>query len=270
KVAVDGSDEFTLFAQQVNRVVEEKQRQTHEILHAKESAVAANRAKSVFLANMSHEIRTPLNGIMGMTEILSQSELSPHQQEVVDDIDTSSQTLLALLNDILDLSKIESGRLELSLVEADIREVVYQSVILFQSKATSKQLELDISLDENIPARVMVDDHRIKQIITNLVSNAVKFTEQGYISVDVSYEEALEQGRGSLTFLIKDSGIGIERDKLATIFEPFTQEDEGVSRQFGGTGLGLAICRQLVSMMGGKLVATSTKGVGTCFGFSIE
>ncbi|ODX26797.1 hybrid sensor histidine kinase/response regulator [Vibrio parahaemolyticus] len=270
KVAVDGSDEFTLFAQQVNRVVEEKQRQTHEILHAKESAVAANRAKSVFLANMSHEIRTPLNGIMGMTEILSQSELSPHQQEVVDDIDTSSHTLLALLNDILDLSKIESGRLELSLVEADIREVVYQSVILFQSKATSKQLELDISLDENIPARVMVDDHRIKQIITNLVSNAVKFTEQGYISVDVSYEEALEQGRGSLTFLIKDSGIGIERDKLATIFEPFTQEDEGVSRQFGGTGLGLAICRQLVSMMGGKLVATSTKGVGTCFGFSIE
>lgn len=262
KVAVDGSDEFTLFAQQVNRVVEEKQRQTHEILHAKESAVAANRAKSVFLANMSHEIRTPLNGIMGMTEILSQSELSPHQQEVVDDIDTSSQTLLALLNDILDLSKIESGRLELSLVEADIREVVYQSVILFQSKATSKQLELDISLDENIPARVMVDDHRIKQIITNLVSNAVKFTEQGYISVDVSYEEALEQGRGSLTFLIKDSGIGIERDKLATIFEPFTQEDEGVSRQFGGTGLGLAICRQLVSMMGGKLVATSTKGGG--------
>ncbi|TNY73750.1 hybrid sensor histidine kinase/response regulator [Vibrio parahaemolyticus] len=270
KVAVDGSDEFTLFAQQVNRVVEEKQRQTHEILHAKESAVAANRAKSVFLANMSHEIRTPLNGIMGMTEILSQSELSPHQQEVVDDIDTSSHTLLALLNDILDLSKIESGRLELSLVEADIREVVYQSVILFQSKATSKQLELDISLDENIPARVMVDDHRIKQIITNLVSNAVKFTEQGYISVDVSYEEALEQGRGSLTFLIKDSGIGIERDKLATIFEPFTQEDEGVSRQFGGTGLGLAICRQLVSMMGGKLVATSTKGGGTCFGFSIE
>ncbi|MDW2041419.1 sensor histidine kinase, partial [Vibrio sp. 2130-1] len=223
-----------------------------------------------FLANMSHEIRTPLNGIMGMTEILSQSELSPHQQEVVDDIDTSSHTLLALLNDILDLSKIESGRLELSLVEADIREVVYQSVILFQSKATSKQLELDISLDENIPARVMVGDHRIKQIITNLVSNAVKFTEQGYILVDVSYEEALEQGRGSLTFLIKDSGIGIERDKLATIFEPFTQEDEGVSRQFGGTGLGLAICRQLVSMMGGKLVATSTKGVGTCFGFSIE
>ncbi|MDF5410210.1 histidine kinase dimerization/phospho-acceptor domain-containing protein, partial [Vibrio parahaemolyticus] len=178
-----------IFAQQVNRVVEEMQRQTEEILHAKESAVSANRAKSVFLANMSHEIRTPLNGIMGMTEILSQSELSSHQQEVVDDIDSSSQTLLTLLNDILDLSKIESGRLELSLVEADIREVVYQSMILFQSKATSKQLKFGINLAENIPIRVMVDDHRVKQVVTNLVSNAVKFTESGHVCVDVSYEE---------------------------------------------------------------------------------
>ncbi|MFB1074368.1 ATP-binding protein [Vibrio diabolicus] len=270
KVKVDGSDELTIFAQQVNRVVEEKQRQTDEILHAKESAVSANRAKSVFLANMSHEIRTPLNGIMGMTEILSQSELSSHQQEVVDDIDSSSQTLLTLLNDILDLSKIESGRLELSLVEADIREVVYQSMVLFQSKATSKQLELGINLAENIPTRVMVDDHRIKQVITNLVSNAVKFTESGHIRVDVSYDELPENERGTLMFKVEDTGIGIEQDKLTTIFEPFTQEDEGVSRQFGGTGLGLAICRQLVSMMGGQLIATSTKGVGTCFEFSIE
>ncbi|MGI2934934.1 ATP-binding protein [Vibrio diabolicus] len=270
KVKVDGSDELTIFAQQVNRVVEEKQRQTDEILHAKESAVSANRAKSVFLANMSHEIRTPLNGIMGMTEILSQSELSSHQQEVVDDIDSSSQTLLTLLNDILDLSKIESGRLELSLVEADIREVVYQSMVLFQSKATSKQLELGINLAENIPTRVMVDDHRIKQVITNLVSNAVKFTESGHIRVDVSYDALPENERGTLMFKVEDTGIGIEQDKLTTIFEPFTQEDEGVSRQFGGTGLGLAICRQLVSMMGGQLIATSTKGVGTCFEFSIE
>ncbi|ELA7357529.1 ATP-binding protein [Vibrio alginolyticus] len=270
KVKVDGSDELTIFAQQVNRVVEEMQRQTEEILHAKESAVSANRAKSVFLANMSHEIRTPLNGIMGMTEILSQSELSSHQQEVVDDIDSSSQTLLTLLNDILDLSKIESGRLELSLVEADIREVVYQSMILFQSKATSKQLKFGINLAENIPIRVMVDDHRVKQVVTNLVSNAVKFTESGHVCVDVSYEELLEKERGVLTFKVEDTGIGIDQDKLTTIFEPFTQEDEGVSRQFGGTGLGLAICCQLVSMMGGKLVATSTKGVGTCFEFSIE
>ncbi|CAH1592076.1 Histidine kinase [Vibrio owensii] len=270
KVAVDGNDEFTIFAQQVNRMMEEQNRQTEEILKTKESAISANRAKSVFLANMSHEIRTPLNGIIGMTEILSQSDLSDHQKEVLTDIDTSSHTLLTLLNDILDLSKIESGHLQLSLIETDIREVVYQSMILFQSKATSKQLELNINLDERIPPRIMVDDHRIKQIIMNLVSNAVKFTHEGHISVDVDYQESTTQKSVFLTFRVADTGVGIERDKLNTIFEPFTQEDEGISRQFGGTGLGLAICRQLVAMMGGKLTATSSKGIGTSFEFSIE
>lgn len=270
KVAVDGNDEFTIFAQQVNRMMEEQNRQTKEILKTKESAISANRAKSVFLANMSHEIRTPLNGIIGMTEILSQSDLSDHQKEVLTDIDTSSHTLLTLLNDILDLSKIESGHLQLSLIETDIREVVYQSMILFQSKATSKQLELNINLDERIPPRIMVDDHRIKQIIMNLVSNAVKFTHEGHISVDVDYQESTTQKSVFLTFRVTDTGVGIERDKLNTIFEPFTQEDEGISRQFGGTGLGLAICRQLVAMMGGKLTATSSKGIGTSFEFSIE
>ncbi|MET2852210.1 ATP-binding protein [Vibrio owensii] len=270
KVAVDGNDEFTIFAQQVNRMMEEQNRQTEEILKTKESAISANRAKSVFLASMSHEIRTPLNGIIGMTEILSQSDLSDHQKEVLTDIDTSSHTLLTLLNDILDLSKIESGHLQLSLIETDIREVVYQSMILFQSKATSKQLELNINLDERIPPRIMVDDHRIKQIIMNLVSNAVKFTHEGHISVDVDYQESTTQKSVFLTFRVTDTGVGIERDKLNTIFEPFTQEDEGISRQFGGTGLGLAICRQLVAMMGGKLTATSSKGIGTTFEFSIE
>ncbi|QLK49054.1 hybrid sensor histidine kinase/response regulator [Vibrio owensii] len=270
KVAVDGNDEFTIFAQQVNRMMEEQNRQTEEILKTKESAISANRAKSVFLASMSHEIRTPLNGIIGMTEILSQSDLSDHQKEVLTDIDTSSHTLLTLLNDILDLSKIESGHLQLSLIETDIREVVYQSMILFQSKATSKQLELNINLDERIPPRIMVDDHRIKQIIMNLVSNAVKFTHEGHISVDVDYQESTTQKSIFLTFRVTDTGVGIERDKLNTIFEPFTQEDEGISRQFGGTGLGLAICRQLVAMMGGKLTATSSKGFGTSFEFSIE
>ncbi|MGD1332708.1 ATP-binding protein [Vibrio harveyi] len=270
KVVVDGNDEFTIFAQQVNRMMEEQNRQTEEILQTKESAISANRAKSVFLASMSHEIRTPLNGIIGMTEILSQSELSDHQKEVLTDIDTSSHTLLTLLNDILDLSKIESGHLQLSLIETDIREVVYQSMILFQSKATSKQLELNINLDERIPARIKVDDHRIKQIVMNLVSNAVKFTEKGCINVDVDYQESTTQKSVFLTFRVSDTGVGIEKDKLDSIFEPFTQEDEGISRQFGGTGLGLAICRQLVAMMGGKLAATSSKGVGTSFEFSIE
>ncbi|GAK22736.1 LOW QUALITY PROTEIN: FOG protein containing CheY-like receiver domain [Vibrio sp. JCM 19052] len=269
KVAVDGNDEFTIFAQQVNRMMEEQNRQTEEILKTKESAISANRAKSVFLASMSHEIRTPLNGIIGMTEILSQSDLSDHQKEVLTDIDTSSHTLLTLLNDILDLSKIESGHLQLSLIETDIREVVYQSMILFQSKQTSKQLELNINLDERIPPRIMVDDHRIKQIIMNLVSNAVKFTHEGHISVDVDYQESTTQKSVFLTFRVTDTGVGIERDKLNTIFEPFTQEDEGISRQFGGTGLGLAICRQLVAW-GVNSLRHHRKGLETSFEFSIE
>ncbi len=147
--------------------------------------------------------------------------------------------MLTLLNDILDLSKIESGHLQLSLIETDIREVVYQSMILFQSKATSKQLELNINLDERIPARIKVDDHRIKQIVMNLVSNAVKFTEKGCINVDVDYQESTTQKSVFLIFRVSDTGVGIEKDKLDSIFEPFTQEDEGISRQFGGTGLGL-------------------------------
>ncbi|HAS6346695.1 ATP-binding protein [Vibrio sp. IRLE0018] len=269
RIVTDGNDEFTLFAKQINQIIEEKQQQMLEIIHAKESAISANRAKSVFLANMSHEIRTPLNGIIGMTEILSQSDLTVPQKEILGDIDTSSQSLLILLNDILDLSKIESGNLNISLQESDIRETAYQAMTLFQSKATSKNIELHITLGEDIPAKVMADDHRIKQVLTNLIGNAIKFTKEGYISTFANFQ-ADESGRhGHLTFKVTDTGIGIEQEKLETIFEPFTQEDDSITRQFGGTGLGLAICRQLVAMMGGELTATSTKGLGSCFSFTI-
>ncbi|MGL0816350.1 hybrid sensor histidine kinase/response regulator [Vibrio vulnificus] len=269
RVIPDGNDEFTVFAKQINQIIDEKQQQMVEIIHAKESAISANRAKSVFLANMSHEIRTPLNGIIGMTEILSQSELSSQQKEILGDIDTSSQSLLILLNDILDLSKIESGNLNISLQEADIRETVYQAMTLFQSKATSKNIELHITMGEDIPAKVMADDHRIKQVLTNLVGNAIKFTKEGYISTFVNYQADDHDHQGYLTFKVTDTGIGIDQAKLETIFEPFTQEDDSITRQFGGTGLGLAICRQLVAMMGGELTATSTKGLGSCFSFTI-
>lgn len=268
-LANNDNDEFTRFAKQVNQLMDEKQQQMQEIIHAKESAVAANRAKSTFLANMSHEIRTPLNGIIGMTEILAQSELTNAQKEILENIDTSSQTLLILLNDILDLSKIESGNLNLCLQEADVRETVYQSMTLFQSKATSKNIELHIALSDAIPAKVMADEHRIKQVLTNLIGNAIKFTQQGYISVFANYQSDEAETKGHLTFKVTDTGVGIEQEKLETIFEPFTQEDDSITRQFGGTGLGLAICRQLVSMMGGDLTALSTKGLGSCFSFTI-
>ncbi|EIV8481864.1 ATP-binding protein [Vibrio vulnificus] len=269
RVIPDGNDEFTVFAKQINQIIDEKQQQMVEIIHAKESAISANRAKSVFLANMSHEIRTPLNGIIGMTEILSQSELTGPQKEILGDIDTSSQSLLILLNDILDLSKIESGNLNISLQEADIRETVYQAMTLFQSKATSKNIELHVTLGEDIPAKVLADDHRLKQVLTNLIGNAIKFTKEGYISTFANYHVDETGAKGHLTFKVTDTGIGIEQEKLETIFEPFTQEDDSITRQFGGTGLGLAICRQLVAMMGGELTATSTKGLGSCFSFTI-
>lgn len=269
KITVDGNDEFTEFARQLNNIIEEQSLKTDELVKTRESAIAANRAKSVFLANMSHEIRTPLNGIIGMTEILSHSELDSHQQEILENIDTSSHSLLILLNDILDLSKIESGNLNLSLTEADVREVIYQSLILFHSKATSKNIELHVNLDESIPALVKADDHRIKQIITNLLSNAIKFTDDGYISVDVGYQRK-SAGKGELHFKVTDTGIGIDESQLSNIFKPFTQEDDSITRQFGGTGLGLAICRQLVSMMGGELKAQSSKGYGSSFEFSVE
>ncbi|MGR5237082.1 ATP-binding protein [Vibrio alfacsensis] len=270
RVNVDGNDELTTFAQQVNRIIEQQHCQMEEILDEKASAILDCRAKSTYLANMSHEIRTPLNGIIGMTETLLHSKLSAQQKDVLADIDASSQTLLRLLNDILDLSKMESGHLAPMLVETDIRETIYQAMLLFRSEASTKSLRLDINLDESIPARVMVDDHRIGRIIMNLVSNAVKFTHEGYVSVSVHSSRPPGKDSCQLSFKIEDTGIGIEKEKLTTIFAPFVQESEGISRQFGGTGLGLAICRELVDMMGGNLSVRSAKGQGACFEFTIE
>ncbi|WP_238787962.1 ATP-binding protein [Vibrio navarrensis] len=267
-VGVEGNDELSEFARRINQIIDAKQQQTKELIEAREAAVSANRAKSTFLANMSHELRTPLNGIIGMTEILTQSDMNQAQKEVLNDIDASSQSLLILLNDILDLSKIESGNLNLCLEETALRETLYQSISLFQPKVSSKNLELYLSMDENLPAKVLADEHRIQQVLTNLIGNAVKFTDKGRVSVAVEYN-AETASQGILTIKVADTGIGIDKAKLATIFEPFTQEDDSITRQFGGTGLGLTICRQLLAMMGGELTATSTKGLGSCFSFTI-
>lgn len=235
----------------------------------KVKAESSTKAKTSFLANMSHEIRTPLNGIIGMSDILSSTELTPVQIEYLQTIETSSQLLLLLINDILDLSKIESGNLTLVPQESNVAEVVYDTVTIVLSKASDKGLSLEVELAPDLPECVMLDAHRLHQVLMNLMSNAVKFTQKGQVTLSVGYTE-FGDARGTLLFTVKDTGIGINKDKLAQVFRPFTQEDGSITREFGGTGLGLAICNQLVSLLGGEIKLESDKGVGSQFYFAID
>lgn len=237
-------------------------------------AESSTKAKTSFLANMSHEIRTPLNGIIGMSDILASTELTPVQVEYLQTIDTSSKILLLLINDILDLSKIESGHLVLVAQESNVAEVVYDTVTILQSKAAEKGLSLNIELSPDLPELVMIDAHRLHQILMNLMSNAVKFTLQGAVTLSVGYEsqgcDSVGKCRGRLLFAVQDTGIGIGEDKLEQVFAPFIQEDGSITRQFGGTGLGLAICRQLVVLLGGEIKLESEKDVGSKFYFALD
>ncbi|PKH08230.1 ATP-binding protein [Moritella sp. Urea-trap-13] len=237
-------------------------------------AESSTKAKTSFLANMSHEIRTPLNGIIGMSDILASTALTPVQVEYLQTIDTSSKILLLLINDILDLSKIESGHLVLVAQESNVAEVVYDTVTIVQSKAAEKGLSLQIELSPELPELVMIDAHRLHQILMNLMSNAIKFTLQGTVTLSVGYEpknsEQQAKGTGRLLFAVQDTGIGISEDKLEQIFAPFIQEDGSITRQFGGTGLGLPICRQLVVLLGGEIKLESEKGVGSKFYFTLD
>ncbi|MCL1125275.1 hybrid sensor histidine kinase/response regulator [Shewanella surugensis] len=232
-------------------------------------AQTSNKAKSAFLANMSHEIRTPLNGIIGMSSILAETKLTPTQQEYLGTIETSSQTLLMLINDVLDLSKIESGNLEITSCEANVREVAYDTLAIVVSKAIEKSVNLDVDIDDNVAFNLMIDEHRLRQILMNLMSNAVKFTGSGAITIHIKLAEK-QQDQLRLYFAVTDTGTGIEKDKQDSIFSPFTQEDSSITRQFGGTGLGLSICSQLVALMGGKLEVDSEKGQGSSFFFTID
>lgn len=242
-------------------------------------AESSTKAKTSFLANMSHEIRTPLNGIIGMSDILASTELTSVQVEYLQTIDTSSKILLLLINDILDLSKIESGHLLLVAQESNVAEVVYDTITIVQSKAAEKGLLLQVELSPELPELVMIDAHRLHQILMNLMSNAVKFTLEGSVTLSVGYEPQVCQSqdhaprtrdRGRLLFAVQDTGIGIGADKLEQVFAPFTQEDGSITRQFGGTGLGLAICRQLVVLLGGEIKLASEKGVGSKFYFALD
>ncbi len=256
---------------QVGRVIE-RQRTQEELKLAKEDAIAANQAKSEFLANMSHELRTPMNGVIGMGELLSNTKLSNEQTEYLDLIRQSADALLRLLNDILDFSKIEAGKLELEAIDFNLADCIGHTGKTTAIRAADKGLELACRVDPELPPWLIGDPGRLRQVLVNLVGNAIKFTEKGEVVVDVRQadSQAATQDDSAilLHFSVRDTGVGIPPDKQQKIFEAFTQADTSTTRRFGGTGLGLAISSQLVDMMGGRIWLESEVGKGATFHFT--
>lgn len=249
------------------RYAVERKRIELQLHAAKEAAEAANRAKSTFLANMSHEIRTPLNAILGMTELALGAELSVEVREYLDVVSESGEALLALINDILDFSRIEAGKVTLEHVVFDLHESIGDTMKSMGLQAHKQGLELACQLHPGVPRAVVGDRGRLRQIIVNLIGNAVKFTERGEVVLDVR-SESLPDNQARLHFAVRDTGIGIPPDKLTTIFESFEQADSSAHRRFGGTGLGLTISSRLVRLMGGEIQVESQVGRGSVFRFT--
>jgi PAS domain S-box-containing protein len=239
-----------------------------QLIAAKELAEHSVRIKEEFLANMSHEIRTPLNGIVGMTHLLSQTELSTEQQQFMRAIRFSADSLMVIINDILDLAKIESGKMQIEETRFNVRQVLKDVIGIFSIKTLEKGVEIFTKVKDNVPESLLGDSVRLNQILLNLIGNAVKFTQQGFIGVSVELNESNTEHMEVL-FSVKDTGIGIAQDKIDVIFESFTQATGDTTRKFGGTGLGLAICKKLVELQGGKISVQSQLGRGSEFTFSI-
>ncbi len=242
---------------------------TKEERKARQEAEDSNIAKSVFLATMSHEIRTPMNGVIGMASLLKQTSLTTEQKEYSDTILSCGESLLNVINDILDFSKIEAGKMELEQKDFNLRNCIEEVLDIFANKANKMGIDLIYQIDFNVPVTVIGDSLRLRQVIINLVSNAVKFTQQGEIFIGVNLV-ALKGSDAEISFQVRDTGIGIPSDKIDRLFKSFSQVDSSTTRKYGGTGLGLVICEKLIALMGGNISVESEVGKGTKFCFSIK